>query len=112
MKEAVDLFLEKTPRGIDPEEIREHIAQIDGVLDVHHIHIWSMDGQNHDASMHIVTDADSRVIKEKVRRELLEHGIGHVTIELETSSEVCHEQHCHVEVVGRTGHCHHGHHHG
>ena len=110
LKEVVDLFLEKTPHGIDIQEISEHLSHIDGVLNVHHIHIWSMDGQINYATMHIVTNADSHQIKEAVREELREHGITHVTLELETENEHCHEEHCHVEVTKSAGH-HHQHHH-
>ena len=112
LKEAADLFLEKTPHGVEVEEIREHITEIDGVLDVHHIHIWSMDGQANYATMHIVTNSDSHQIKEKVREELQEHGIFHATLELETSDEHCHETYCHIEVSKTSsGHHHHHHHH-
>lgn len=111
LKEAIDLFLEKTPHGVQVREIREHIAEIDGILDVHHIHIWSMDGQANYATMHIVTDSDSHRIKEKVREELQEHGITHATLELETSDEHCHEKYCHVETSkAACGHHHHHHH--
>ena len=110
LKEVIDLFLEKTPHGIDINEIKEHIAEIDGVQDVHHIHIWSMDGQSNYATMHIVTNSDSNQIKHKIREELKEHGIGHVTLELEAESEHCHEKYCHVEVeASSSGHHHHHH---
>ena len=110
LKEIAELFLEKVPDGLETAEIREHLLEIDGVLDVHHLHIRSMDGQNHDASVHIVTDADSRVIKEKVRRELREHGIGHVTLELEREGEDCHGKECRMEETAGHGHHHHHHH--
>ncbi len=111
LKEALGLFLEKTPHGIALEEIKEHLTHIDGVLDVHHIHVWSMDGQTNYATMHIVTNGDPHRIKELVREELQEHGIGHVTLELEGENEHCHERHCHVEETKSTGHHHHHHHH-
>lgn len=111
LKEALDLFLEKTPCGVDIHEIKEHIEEIQGVLDVHHIHVWSMDGQNNYATMHVVTNSDFSEIKEKIREELREHGIGHVTIELEAEGEHCHEEHCHVEIKEASGHHHHHHHH-
>lgn len=110
LKEVVDLFLEKTPHDIDVKEIRKHIAEIDGVEDIHHLHIWSLDGQRHYATMHIVTDDDAHHIKEHVREELREHGIGHATIELEATTEHCRERECHVEADECQGH-HHGHHH-
>ena len=43
LKDVADLFLEKTPHNIDATEIKEHIEEIDGIVDVHHIHIWSLD---------------------------------------------------------------------
>ena len=108
LKEAIDLFLEKTPHGITVQEMREHIAQLDGVLDVHHIHIWSMDGQVHYATMHIVTNADSHQIKEKIRAEAREHGISHVILELESEGEPCHEKNCSVTFTANAL-CHHHH---
>lgn len=109
LTEAVDLFLEKAPQGISVNEIKVHIAQIDGVLDVHHIHIWSMDGQNNFATMHIVTNQDHRTIKQIIREELAEHGIGHATLELEAEGEHCHDTHCRIEITGHCGHHHHHH---
>ncbi len=112
LTEIVDLFLEKAPHDIKVGEIREHIEEIDGVIDVHHIHIWSMDGQSNFATMHIVTDSEAHKIKDKVREELRAHKIEHVTIEVETSEEQCHEKHCNVNVCTHSthNHHHHGHH--
>ena len=111
LAEALALFLEKTPRGISVREIQEHVEEIDGVLGVHHIHIWSLDGQNNYATMHIVTNGDPHKVKDAVREELREHGIGHATLELEGEGEHCHAQHCHVEQHADHGHHHHHHHH-
>jgi len=111
LKEVAELFLEKAPHSIEVAEIKEHIEEIEGIEDVHHIHIWSLDGQNHFATMHIVTDGEPHRIKDAVREELREHGIGHVTIELETTGEHCHETHCHIEAPCSHEHHHHHHHH-
>ena len=111
LKEALDLFLEKKPSGIDINEIKEHISEIDGVLDVHHIHVWSMDGQNNYATMHIVTNSNHSKIKESVRKELLEHGIGHTTLELEDETEHCKEEDCNITFKTASSHHHHHHHH-
>lgn len=111
LKDIIALFLEKAPHNVDAAEIKEHIASIEGVLDVHHIHLWSMDGQNNYATMHIVTDREPHEIKDEIREELREHGIGHVTIEIETSTEHCHEKECKVEFDAHHGHHHHHHHH-
>ncbi len=107
---ALDIFLEKAPRGVDISEIKEHVLQIDGVQGVHHVHVWSMDGSKSYATMHIVTDSEPHHIKHAIREELKEHGIGHATLELEGNSEHCHEESCHVEFEHH-GHHHHHHHH-
>ena len=111
LKDAIDLFLEKAPHGIDVGEIKAHVMGIDGVIDVHHIHVWSMDGVNNYATMHIVTDAEPHHIKDAVRGELREHGIGHATLELEGADEHCHEESCRVDTDSDAGHHHHHHHH-
>lgn len=112
-KAAVDIFLEKTPSNVDVLEIKRHIEEIDGVADAHHIHIWSMDGQSHYATMHIVAKGNFHEIKDEIRRELKEHGISHVTLEMESVGEHCHEKICRVDSSALQGHCqhHHQHHH-
>ncbi len=110
LKEVLDLFLEKIPNNISIEEIKHHIKEIDGVIDVHHIHIWSMDGQLNFATMHIVANENSHEIKDKIREELKEHGIGHATLEIENPDDHCHEEHCHIEHSSHS-HSHHHHHH-
>ena len=105
LREALDLFLERTPRGIRIDNIKEHVCEIEGVLGVHHVHVWSMDGHNNYATMHIVANGDAHIIKQKVRDELKEHGIGHATLELEGEDENCQEEYCRVVGVS-SGHHH------
>ena len=107
LKEVFDLFFEKTPCGIEISEIEEHIKKIDGVIDVHHIHVWSMDGNNNLATLHAVTDGNIQKIKDEIRKELSEHGISHVTIESEASTDVCKEKSCSIEVSTHKAHSHH-----
>lgn len=107
LKSIIDLFLEKTPSNISIDEIKEHLSKINGVKDVHHIHIWSMDGYNNYATMHVVVGNENPNIKAEIREELEEHGISHVTIELESENEECKDTKCHV----KGNHEEHGHHH-
>lgn len=111
LREALDLFLMKAPHGIDTERVAELVAGVDGVLDIHHLHLWSMDGRHHYASMHVVTNSDPHGIKHRVRDVLSAQGIGHVTLELETEGEPCHQPHCHAEDLAADDHHHHHHHH-
>ena len=106
LKEGLNVFLEKAPHGIDISELQEHITAMDGVAGVNHVHVWSIDGQNSFATMHIVTSGNTQEIKDKVKEELREHGIAHATLELESPDEHCHEEHCHID----TPHFH-AHHH-
>lgn len=111
LNEILALFLEKTPNNIDINEIEHHLIEIEGITDVHHIHIWSMDGVNNYATMHIVTSDDPHKIKHLVREELSEHGISHATLELESEGEHCHETQCHTNCENSSHHHHHHHHH-
>lgn len=106
-KRIIDIFLEKTPENIEINEIKEHIKSVDGVIDVHHVHVWSIDGKNNYATMHIITNENNYEIKEKIRKELGEQGIGHATLELETEEEYCREKLCKVEAEAITAHHHH-----
>lgn len=106
LKNILDLFLEKTPKDIDIDKLKEHLKEIKDVEDVHHIHVWSMDGYNNYATMHIVTKSnDIKNIKNKIREELKEHNICHAI--LETEDEACDELECHIEFNSETHHHHH-----
>ena len=111
LKSVTDIFVEKTPANISVKEIEEHLCEIDGVINVHHIHVWSTDGYRNLATMHIVTDYDHHEIKEKVRAELKEHGIDHCTLELEAVGEHCENTHCHSPHSHNDSHHHHHYHH-
>jgi len=107
-KSIVDLFLEKIPSGISIDEIQEHLLEIENVIDVHHIHVWSIDGYNNYATMHVVVKKESKNIKGLIREELEEHGINHVTIEIENTNEICKDMVCKVKHT--ESHSHHHHH--
>ena len=110
LAEAMPVFLERTPVDIETGEIEAHLMEIEGVIGVHHIHIWSVDEHNACATMHVVSNADQREIKEKIRSELREHGITHATLEFEREGEACAEMHCRMEKHTHAGHCCHHHH--
>lgn len=110
LKVIVDLFLERVPNNIDVAKIREHILKIKGIVDLHHIHIWSIDGINNYATMHIVVknNNDANKLKIKIKEELKEYGINHSTLEIENENDICGDLECHVEHV-ESSHCHHHH---
>ena len=111
--QAIDLFMEKVPDEIDTEEIKEHLMNIHGVDDVHHLHIWSLDGQRNYATVHVATVYDDyREVKQMVKKEMAKHGITHVTIEIELDDEVCTDKLCKIKHIhSEHSHHHHGHSH-
>lgn len=111
LKRIENLFLEKIPSNIKMQEIKDHICEIDDVSDVHHIHIWSMDGYINCATMHILTENPNHKIKEKIRKELEKYNIFHVTLELETPDEHCDNENCRIKPSEECNHHHHHHHH-
>lgn len=110
MKEILILFLERTPDGISVSEIHKIVLQIPEVTDVHHIHIWSIDGHKNCATMHLQICGNAHHIKDAVRKTLAEHGIPHSVLEIEESDEHCCNQKCNV-LQTEFHPCHHHHHH-
>ena len=108
LKQVLDIFLEKLPDDIDLDELEKHLLEIKDVEDIHHIHIWSIDGYNNYATMHIVTKSkDIKEVKNKIRKELEEHNITHAI--LETEDEACDEVECNPNLHHEEHHHHHHH---
>lgn len=109
-KSIVDLFLEKTPNGIKVEEIKQYLLKIKDIEEVHHIHLWSMDGFNNYATMHIVTHSkELKNLKRRIKRELKGHNISHTTIEFESEANECDEKECTTIQPAIPEHHHHHH---
>ncbi len=88
------LFLQRIPEGFDLDELKQRLLQVDGVLDVHDIHAWSLDGEHHVLSCHIVVHEDAKLekVKSSAREQIMKEGKVHATIELEFANEDCSEQ--------------------
>ena len=106
-KIVLDLFLEKTPNNIKIETIKEELLKIKNVTDIHHIHIWSIDGYNNYATMHVVIKTKDKEIKNQIRERLKKFKINHVTIELEDKCENCQNCECKINYDHDNHHHHH-----
>lgn len=89
VREAVNVLMEGTPRGLDVEEVSAAIAHVTGVRGVHHLHVWSLGSDLTALSCHVVVEdqpvSTGGLVLERIRKELLDRfGIGHATIQLET----------------------------
>lgn len=109
LKISIDVFLEKTPSGVSVADIKSNLCLIDGVLNVHHVHIWSLDGNNNCATMHIVVDANHLEVKKKIKDKLKEFGIQHSTLELESKWECCDNKNCDINTEVKCTCCAHNH---
>lgn len=94
IKEAVQIFLQYTPRGSDIALIKGRIESLRIVKEAHDIHLWSVDGLHHIFSCHLVLEKNISIketqgVKEDVRKILEEEGITHPTLEFELADEEC-----------------------
>jgi cobalt-zinc-cadmium efflux system protein len=88
LREAVNLLLEGTPSGIDPDDVTRAILAVDGILGVHHLHIWGLGAARRALSAHIIVGD----VPLKATGQLLacvnallhdDYGIEHTTIQFE-----------------------------
>jgi cobalt-zinc-cadmium efflux system protein len=94
LKQTLALFLQAVPDDIDVSLIDERLNDIEHVCSTHHTHVWSLDGEHHVLTSHIVVDEE--VSKEQVlalRKEILELvrelAFTHSTIEIEFGEDDC-----------------------
>ena len=93
MMQALRILLEQVPPGYQPAEVDALLRQVDGVLDVHDLHLWSLDGTSALASVHLVVPEgrDPAAVLCAAQAALQERGIAHATIQVERASHADHE---------------------
>jgi cobalt-zinc-cadmium efflux system protein len=118
IRETLNILLEGTPRNVELNDVRKAMASVEGVLDVHDLHVWSLGSQSHALASHITIAempmSECSSILEGINCALRERfHITHTTIQFETTG--CETTHgCsappELEAVAVPGH-HHGHDH-
>lgn len=86
LRDAVDVLLEATPRGLDLDEVRSHIRRAAGVADVHDLHAWTITSGMNVLSAHVVLDNGANpptVLDELCRCLSGDFDIEHSTFQLE-----------------------------
>lgn len=86
------IFLQEAPDKEIVDSVKIELLKISEIKELHDLHLWSLDGDSHVASLHIVTDFEPQfydVLKVKVREVFEKLGKYHLTIEVEHSSTVC-----------------------
>jgi cobalt-zinc-cadmium efflux system protein len=117
IRETLNILLEGTPRNLQLVEVREAMASVTGVLDVHDLHVWSLGSQSHALASHVTIAempmSECSEILTGINCALRDRfHILHTTIQFETTG--CETTHgCsappELEAVGVHGHDHHGH---
>lgn len=96
LKWVIDIFLEKTPEWISHDEVLKEIKNLDGILDIHHIHLWTLDGDKNYITIHALIDEKLTVpqiiaLKKTIKHTLRHKNISHCVIEFEWKDENCGE---------------------
>ena len=116
-RETLHILLEGTPKNLQLHEIRASMQAVEGVLNVHDLHVWSLGSSSHALASHVTIAemplSDCGCILEGINQSLRERfHIHHTTIQFETKGcETTHGCAAPPEVEEITGHAHH-HHHG
>ena len=93
------LFLQAVPEHLNLEAINTELTKIDGIINVHDCHIWTLDGESHVLTMHAVIPTDLGVnqleqLKIAIRETVKTFGKFHLTIEFETEEANCKAINC------------------
>ena len=93
-KDSLTLTLDGVPRGIKLDEVVAEIKQVEGVIDVHHLHVWAISSSQNAMTAHIIVTCDTDMetqnrIKNKIKQELEHVNIQHSTLEFETENDNC-----------------------
>lgn len=86
------ILLQGVPEEIAQDELLQKLRDVAGVQDIHDVHIWTLDSQNHVMSLHVLLDRyphSASEIKQHLKDVIHQHGIAHVTLELEYPDEQC-----------------------
>ncbi len=107
IRETLNILLEGTPRGVQLEQVQAAIRAVEGVNDVHDLHVWSIGSETHAMSVHIAIADIPPSVSERILRDVKaclhrDFHIDHTTIQFEHA--VCEVAHGCVIPVGEHQH--------
>jgi len=93
-RDSLSLTLDGVPKGIDINKVISEIKGVDGVIDVHHLHVWAISTSQNAMTAHVIIHPDNgmeqlNILKTNIKHELEHVNIHHATIEFETEEEDC-----------------------
>ena len=97
LKKSFHLSIDAVPEGIHTREIKKQLESLQGILEVHHIHIWAISTTLNAFTAHVKIETnldwnEIMRIKKSIRHILFHENILHSTIEFETEEENCEEE--------------------
>ena len=97
LKETLMLFLQATPDQEQLANIRDDLLSNENVSDLHHFHIWSLDGERNVMTVHLVLVGDVstehiQTLKNDVQNSLKKYNFEHTTVEFEFADEQCRDE--------------------
>lgn len=118
LRQVFDVIIQKVPASFDVEHFEDEVLKHPKVLSMHDTHSWSVDGEIHVLTTHLVMQADATRdemidAKSHVRGLLDEHTFQHVTVDVELEGEMCviGSGSRAIEPGSPQSHSHHHHHH-
>ena len=97
LKQTLMLFLQATPDKEQLEDIRDELLSNKHVSDLHHFHIWSLDGERNVMTVHLVLNGEVSLehiqdLKDNVQHSLKKYDFEHTTVEFEFADEQCRDE--------------------
>jgi cobalt-zinc-cadmium efflux system protein len=113
IRESLNILLEGLPKGIELKKVTNAMTAVEGVLDVHDLHIWSLGSSTHALSSHVLIEdmppsASDRILK-RINEVLCSFGIYHTTIQFEHVPCVLSDSGCQMATTHRDALQHGGH---
>jgi cobalt-zinc-cadmium efflux system protein len=110
-RESLNILLEGLPRGIELQQVTASMSSVEGVLEVHDLHIWSLGSSTHALSSHVLIEdmppSASETILRRINDVLRKFGIHHTTIQFEHVPCVLSKEDCQTVASRRhDGHRH------
>ena len=108
---ALKIFLDAVPEGVDIKQVKNDLEQLDHVVSVNQLNLWTMDGLEKNAIVHVCLEEIEHIeyCKESIRNLLKDYGFQNVTIEVDANlaSHQTHKRKIEELEVGQS----HGHYH-
>jgi cobalt-zinc-cadmium efflux system protein len=93
LRSTLRVMLQGVPGTIDVKRLGTALRAVEHVFDIHDLHLWTLDGEQHIMTLHVLIDthltaAERSAMTTALRAVCREFGINHVTIETETETEI------------------------